>query len=99
MEENDLEHSHHYGSSRRNLADEEEDGQDDDKVEEEMWLRRKNWMTKHGICSWEGVQCHHRPGGTHEETHYDEVSLQKDNSTRLLYMICVFSQYHFFPTF
>ena len=98
VEENELEHSHHYGNSRR-LADEEEDGLDDDKVEDEMWLRRKNWMTKHGICSWEGVQCHHRPGGTHEETHYDEVSLQKDNSTRLLYMICVFSQYHFFPTF
>ena len=99
MEENELEHSHHYGNSRRLADEEEEDGLNDDKVEDEMWLRRKNWMTKHGVCSWEGVQCHHRPGGTHEETHYDEVSLQKDNSTRLLYMICVFSQYHFFPTF
>ena len=99
VEENELEHSHHYVNSRRLVDEEEEDGLNDDKVEDEMWLRRKNWMTKHGICSWEGVQCHHRPGGTHEETHYDEVSLQKDNSTRLLYMICVFSQYHFFPTF
>ena len=84
MEENELEHSHHYGSGRRNLAFEEEDDQDDDTVEDEMWLRRKNWMTKHGLCSWEGVQCHHRPGGTHDETHYDEVSLQAYSSTCLL---------------
>ena len=81
MEESELVHSHHYGS-RRSLADEEED---------KMWLRRKNWMTKHGICSWEGVQCHHRPGGTHDETHYDEVSCELHLSTSIELDGCSFS--------
>mmetsp|Transcript_31576 Transcript_31576/g.68304 ORF Transcript_31576/g.68304 Transcript_31576/m.68304 type:complete len:710 (+) Transcript_31576:917-3046(+) len=37
-----------------------------------MWTKRENWMSRRGICSWEGVECHHRPGGHYSETHYDE---------------------------
>lgn len=61
------------GDDEEGVGVEDEDGNVD---ESKMWTRRDNWMTGAGICSWEGIECHHRPGGHHSETHYDEVSEQ-----------------------
>ena len=44
----------------------------DDLAAQPDWVNENGWMTGAGICSWYGIECHHRPGASVYETRYDD---------------------------
>jgi len=43
----------------------------DDLAAQPNWINETGWMTGTGICSWHGIECHHRPGMSVYDTSYD----------------------------
>lgn len=55
---------------KRKLQEEDEDNDEPDD-ENPQWVKANNWLSATGLCTWDGVTCHHNPDGALSETHYD----------------------------
>jgi hypothetical protein len=53
------------------LADGETQVMGDDLAAQPTWVNENGWMSGAGICSWYGIECHHRTGTSVFNTRYD----------------------------
>ena len=60
------------GASAEDLQVGETASAGDDLAAQPGWINENGWMTGAGICSWYGIECHHRPGASVYETRYDD---------------------------
>lgn len=49
-----------------------EEVEKDSKVNSPDWINQNRWMSNYGICAWQGIKCHHRPGTQPLENEFDD---------------------------